>query len=399
MTATKIHKHLGNLLQNSNRYNFLKGGRWSTKSHTVAEFIEMRCSSEPNLIAKVGREFQNSIKDSNFQLIKNKCEQSPYASEYQYAQTEILNKVTGSRIQFAGLKVSRESIKGWEDIDIFWGEESQRLSQDSVDILRPTIRKPGSQLFFTWNPTWPDDPIELLEQSIPEESKLVIECHWTDLWTKWQTEDLFLEQKTTVPEMYGHIWDGEYRPVGTVTPFGYEAIVNAFAREHVVPTRPHTINGVDLAYTDTNESDYTACVKVDAVGQVLAAIHFREVDYDERLRKIDEFCGDSFFTLVDDTEGLGRATVKDLAGKCHRSGVMGYTFSQKSKQDLVTNTAKRLSDGTTSIKGDSPGHIALYNELRKFVQTKTGKFEAEVGHDDLACAYMLALEGLRRKGW
>jgi phage terminase large subunit len=74
-----------------------------------------------------------------------------------------------------------DSIKSLEGFDIAWVEEAQSLSQRSLDLLRPTIRKPGSEMWFSWNPNKPSDPVDvLLRGESPPADAVVVEANWSD---------------------------------------------------------------------------------------------------------------------------------------------------------------------------------------------------------------------------
>lgn len=134
------------------------GGRGSTKSHSVARAL-LLLARQSQLRVLCTREFQNSIDDSSMQLLKDIINLYNF-HDYAYTNTEIINKITGSNFIFKGLrKGTSQSVKSLEGVDKVWVEEAQSITEESLDILSPTIRKAGSQLIYTFNRQTELDPV------------------------------------------------------------------------------------------------------------------------------------------------------------------------------------------------------------------------------------------------
>jgi phage terminase large subunit len=114
-----------------------------------------------------------------------------------------------------------ESIKSLEGYDIAWVEEAQSLSARSLDLLRPTIRKPGSELWFSWNPTRPGDPVDVLFRGGPlPPDAVLVEANWSD--NPHFPEVLKAEMewdRRRDPDKYQHVWLGGYRRVSEARVF------------------------------------------------------------------------------------------------------------------------------------------------------------------------------------
>lgn len=193
------------------RYLGAFGGRGSGKSHFFAEMLIERSVSE-KVDAVCVREVQKSLAQSVKKLIENKIEEMGVGHMFEIQQTQI-KSVLGGAIIFQGMQNhTADSIKSLEGFDIAWVEEAQSISQFSLDILRPTIRKPGSQLWFTWNPRYDTDPIEqLLRGPGAPDKTVVIEVNYSD--NPWFPEVLREEMeydKRRDPDKYMHVWKGEY---------------------------------------------------------------------------------------------------------------------------------------------------------------------------------------------
>jgi len=189
------------------------GGEGSGKSHFFAELLVERC-----LLAKTDwvciREVQKDLKDSAKKLIEGKIE-SLGVGRYFDCQKSVIKTPYGGEIIFMGMKDhTAESVKSLEGFDGSWVEEAQSLSERSLELLRNTIRKKGSELWFSWNPTREKDAVERLLRGVNRPANsVVVRANWHD--NPWFPEELEGERvqcKSDMPIRYGHIWDGEYEP-------------------------------------------------------------------------------------------------------------------------------------------------------------------------------------------
>jgi phage terminase large subunit len=159
------------LLTNPKHFNFVWGGRWGGKSLSIGK-IMLNWSYKDKLRNLCTREIQNSIKDSVHADLGYLIDELEY-DNYTITENSIYNKINLSEFMFRGLyqQDKKQTIKSFSDVDICWVEEAQSVSKGSLDILIPTIRKKGSIIIFSYNMLFPDDPVELLRQSIPIEEK------------------------------------------------------------------------------------------------------------------------------------------------------------------------------------------------------------------------------------
>lgn len=194
------------------RYKGIHGGRGGGKSHFFAELMieENICSKLDNVCL---RETLKSLEFSVKKLLELKIEALNAGSYFEVQDRRILTK-RGGVIVFEGMQNhTAESIKSLEGFDRAWFEEAQAASQKSLDLLRPTIRKENSELWFSWNPDEPDDPIEkLLRGDKLPPSSIVIQSNYHD--NPWLPDvlkaELEYDQKRD-PDKFAHIWLGEYR--------------------------------------------------------------------------------------------------------------------------------------------------------------------------------------------
>lgn len=197
---------------NDCRYLGLHGGRGSGKSHVLAERVVVRSIGEKLDIVCL-REVQKSLEYSVKKLIESKIEKLNAGAYFEVQERRILTK-NGGVIIFEGLQNhTADSIKSLEGFDIAWVEEAQSLSQRSLDILRPTIRKAGSQIWFSWNPNKRTDPVDaLLRCEKPPSDSIVVQANYRD--NPYLPAELKAEvdyDMSRDPEKFAHVWLGEYQ--------------------------------------------------------------------------------------------------------------------------------------------------------------------------------------------
>ena len=195
------------LWKNAKRRNYIYGGRGSGKSHDVAEYCLFR-AYQSKIKVLCTRELQNSIADSVYSLLKNKITDMHLDFFFTVYKDRIVGN-NGSEFIFKGIHNNVSEIKSMENISIAWLEESQSLSRESIDVIVPTIRAPGSILIFTFNPYKDNDPI-YMEMKNATEDDLVIKANYSD--NPWFPEELRLEMerdKKNDYQKYLWVWEGE----------------------------------------------------------------------------------------------------------------------------------------------------------------------------------------------
>jgi phage terminase large subunit len=194
------------------RYKGAHGGRGSGKSHFFAELVVEDSISQKTDIVCV-REVQESLKQSVKKLIEIKIEEMGLGHRFDVQEDQIKTDL-GGVIIFQGMKNhTAESIKSLEGFDRAWVEEAQSLSQRSLDLLRPTIRRPGSQLWFSWNPNFPTDPVDvLLRGENPPPGATVVRANYRDNpWLPQVLRDELEYDQKRDPDKFAHVWLGEYQ--------------------------------------------------------------------------------------------------------------------------------------------------------------------------------------------
>ena len=194
------------------RYRAVYGGRGSAKSHSFAQALILKAAEKPLRVACY-REIQKSIRDSVKRLLDDKIQASGLQGFYQSTDTEIRGP-NGSLFIFGGLRTNPDAVKSTEGLDIAAVFEANRVSQRSWDLLIPTIRKPGSEIWAEWNPEFESDPVDTMfrgaDGSPP--GSLVRHVNWVDnpYFPEVLRQELEWDKKRD-PEKYAHIWLGGYQ--------------------------------------------------------------------------------------------------------------------------------------------------------------------------------------------
>lgn len=194
------------------RYKGAYGGRGSGKSHFFGElWLEENIAEKLDCVCL--RETLKSLEFSVKKLLEDKIERFN-AGAYFDVQDRRIFSVRGGVTIFEGMQNhTSESIKSLEGFDRAWFEEAQNASEKSLTLLRPTIRKQGSQMWFGWNPDLSTDPVDkLLRGDRLPPGAVVVRANYTD--NPWLPAELLAEMeydKGRDPDKYAHVWLGEYR--------------------------------------------------------------------------------------------------------------------------------------------------------------------------------------------
>ena len=200
-------------LLEASRYKGAWGGRGSGKSHMFAEMMLEEHIMNQSQSSVCVREIQKSLNQSVKRLLEMKIQEMNAGAYFEVQDAVIKSKKADGRIIFQGMQNhTADSIKSLEGYDRAWVEEAQSLSQTSLDLLRPTIRKPGSELWFTWNPRQASDPVDLLLRGpTPPKDANVIKVNYADNpWFPSVLKDEMEYDKRRDPDKYQHVWRGEY---------------------------------------------------------------------------------------------------------------------------------------------------------------------------------------------
>src|SRR5688572_19166547 len=265
------------------RFKVLYGGRDSAKSHSIARMILARGRAKPERILCT-REIQKSISESVHQLLKDLVSVLGLEDFYEVQQNYIKG-ANGTQISFHGLSgQTATSIKSFEGTTICWVEEAQTISKRSWDLLEPTIRAPGSEIWVSFNPDMDtDETYKRLVLSPPPDS-IVTKMNWQDNpWRSTVLDAAREKMKRDAPDDYAHIYEGQCRPaVEGAIYYNEVSKLKSSGRLANVPYDPmlkvHVI--ADLGF-----NDFMALLLVQRLGSEIRIIRYIE----DRMRYIPSY--------------------------------------------------------------------------------------------------------------
>ena len=343
------------VFRNPAPYKISYGGRGSGKSWSFASLLSQKLTAEKhNLLCC--REIQKSLEDSSYKLLVETIERLNLKGWV--IKKDTLENENGSRVIFRGLKDLRagNAIKSLEGYDLAWLEEAQAISLESLQLLLPTIRMNGSEIWACYNPNTEEDAIEMLKQ---REGAISVKCNWSD--NPWFTERLAKEREADYkfnPELARHIWEGEYLAQADNAVMSRLAVHEAMERE------------VD------SEGDYQIAVDVARYGSDSSIISMRKglkmIDLKEYKNiSLVELCGhievmagnNHDMTIKVDETGVGGGVVDILQGRGYRN-VIGINFGSKPQDtdkfaDLPSEMWCTFPISDVSLLNDS----GLFHEL------------------------------------
>lgn len=190
------------------RHKIARGGRGSAKSHSIAQLLVAKLYEQPKRWLCT-REVQKSLRYSVHSLLADTITRMGLRGFYD-VQRETIKGANGSEFIFSGLREhSVESIKSFENCDGAWVEEASAVSASSANVLIPTIRKPNSEIWWSYNPDQDDDYVHKME---PGDDTVIVELNWRDNpWFPEVLEKERLKLKAINDDLYQHVWEGKCR--------------------------------------------------------------------------------------------------------------------------------------------------------------------------------------------
>lgn len=270
------------------RYKGAHGGRGSGKSHFFAESLLEDCLYEPGASGGEGmravciREVQKDLSQSSKALLESKLSILRLcAADGFKVYKDVITAPGDGLIIFKGMNdYTADSVKSLEGFKRAWWEEAQTATQRSLDLLRPTMRAPGSELWFGWNPRFAKDPIDrMLRAAELPTGACVVQANWRD--NPWFTAELEQERQDCLrlqPDKYEHIWEGGYETVNEGAYFARQlSDAKAQGRIGVVGADPlMTLRAfVDIGGTGQNADSFAMWI-VQFVGMQVRVLDYYE---------------------------------------------------------------------------------------------------------------------------
>jgi len=206
------------IFEGAARYRIAYGGRGSGKTRSFALMTAIKGYQWGNAVPPTkgqilcGREFMNSLSDSSFEEIKTAIQSIPWLDDYYICGDKFIRSKDGNiTYTFAGLRRSLESIKSKSRILLAWIDEAEVVSGKAWRLLLPSVREVGSEVWVTYNPESKYSAThERFRETPPKDSKIVSLNYQDNPWFPEVLEKTRLEDKSLRPEMYEHIWNGDF---------------------------------------------------------------------------------------------------------------------------------------------------------------------------------------------
>ena len=244
-----------NDLLEPSRYKALYGGRASAKSHFFAECMIANAAMNTGFRGLCVREVQKSLKESAKRLLEDKINVMGYGAKFNVKHDEI-GTPGGGVISFTGMnQQNSESVKSYENYSVCWVEEASVFSARSLELIRPTIRAPSSELWFSWNPHHASDPVDKFFRGLsPPDNSIVRKVTYenNEYLPHEMVEEMQMDRKNS-PDRFAHIWLGEYAPQSVGAIWNMANIHEN--RRHEIPPLKRILVSVDPAISNTDHSD------------------------------------------------------------------------------------------------------------------------------------------------
>lgn len=248
MHRPQLHEKIFDALWTPSRYKVLKGGRGGMKSWGVARTL-LLMGMKKRLRILCAREFMKSIEESVYKLLKDQIVEMGLSSWYiptKWAFTGF----NGTEFSFIGLadmtqKLQRTKIKSFEGVDICWIEEAESITDESWQLLIPTIRKAGSEIWIVYNPNLASDATYKRFELHPPPGTILVDMNWRD--NLWISQELTQEKDhlfAVDAEAASHVWDGELRKHAEAAIFRNKYVVHSFE----TPEDARFYHGVDWGF-------------------------------------------------------------------------------------------------------------------------------------------------------
>lgn len=378
---TEFPEALGFLFEPS-RYKCVYGGRGGAKSWGVARALLIKGTSKPLRIL-CAREFQKSIGDSVHKLLADQIKAMGMESFYGVQQT-IIRGINGTEFTFHGLKHNIANIKSVEGTDIAWVEEAQTVSKSSWDVLIPTIRKEGSEIWVTFNPELEEDETYKRFVLNPPSSATVRKVNWSDNpWFPKVLKDEKDDLKSRDPDAYLNVWEGHCKTMleGAV----YAREMRQAREENRITRVPYDATLPVSTIWDLGWADHTAIWFVQSVGAELRLIDYWQ---DHQVKLTDWLSRLQGKGYVYDVDYLPH----DAKAKSLQTGMSIQQLLEKAGRNVRIVPGLSLTDGINAARTVlgrcwfdaercSDG-IACMQRYKYDVDPDTGKFSQKPLHDE-----------------
>lgn len=389
------------LFEGKYAYRVFMGGRGSGKSWGIARALLLLAYQTP-LRVLCTREVQKRIEDSVHRLLCDQIELLGLSAHYEITRDQIRGK-NGSLFLFSGLSdQTADGLKSMEGVDRVWVEEAQSVSDQSWKILIPTIRKPESEIWISFNPQLESDPTYQRFVKNPHPSSIICEINYDEnpFFNQKQNADRLHDKETMRAEEYEHIWEGKCKPAVEGAIF-FDQIAKAESAGRI-KTVPHDGQLKTHIVFDLGFSDSMSIALVQKVSGEVRVIHYIEgtqrtlADYNAELRSL---------RLDDQPMNWGSCYLphdgfqtRHQTGKCDADVMTGFGWSVQpipnQSIDSGINRAREVFPRVYFHEARAARLVECLKRYRWNISAKTGQAIAPL-HDEFShggdCFRYLAL--------
>lgn len=363
-------------------YKVAYGGRGSGKSWGFARALLILAAQKP-LRVLCARETQRSIAESVHRLLSDQIALLGLSGFYEIQEAGIYGK-NGSDFTFAGIRQQNvTSIKSYEGVDICWVEEGQTVTKRSWEVLEPTIRKPGSEIWVSFNPDLETDDTYQRFVVHPPKGAKVRKVNWSD--NPWFTDEMrekMLHMQATDEVSYRNVWLGECRTL----------VEGAIYRDEILKAKSEgRVCGVPFDAAATVETwwdlgilDPTAIWFVQRVGKEIHLIDY----YENSGQPISHYFGVlaskgfpySTHRLPHDAEAREKGTGKSIADLFRANG-LPITIGKRLSPEVRINAAKGMFPRCWFDEKKCRDGLRMLSSYRQQVNKTLSEFTADPVHD------------------
>ena len=207
-------------LTTKKRFKVVIGGRGSGKSFTAGD-VALGLAKDDGMKFGCFRQFQSSIKDSIYSLLKDEVDRLGFDNFNVLKNT--IEKENGAYFAFEGLERNVESVKSKQGFHRFLIDEAQTVSEEAFRVLTPTLRTKDSEVWLLGNPRSSADAFsqrfivpfqeELTKNGYYEDDlHLIIVCNYMDnpFFPDVLEQERQFDYENLPRSLYDHIWLGHH---------------------------------------------------------------------------------------------------------------------------------------------------------------------------------------------
>lgn len=202
-------------LEATDRYLVAYGGRDSGKSYQFSLLVVYRCITRPGYRVLIVRDYRTGSEDSALDEVRRRCNELEIPNVNAPPKSRHIEFGNGSRVTAVGIERNPGNIRSIPGVDFVWCEESNALSEISIEVLLPTIRKEGSQLGFTFNPDKASDPVYQMFVEHPVANALITKVNYDRNYWLSDTSKATIEEYRNKPG-FSHVFLGQLAEAGSI---------------------------------------------------------------------------------------------------------------------------------------------------------------------------------------